>query len=258
LESYAASNGIDLDNLDIEFRGNSAVVTGDVYSDEDKKKLAAYIRQMSQQFNVQVSENLTVVDEDDEDDDDDDDDDDDYEEDEDQEYVVQRGDSFWKIAEEFYGDGTKHKIISEYNNKQNLHPGDVLQIPSLRSYIGGEKLQVMLTSIGYNIGGIDGVVGAKTTAALRQFQGDTDLKKTGNLDDDTKDALRGAFYDVEKLDGRCLQIILRDLGYKPGSIDGVVGSKTQAALREFQDDNDLRSTGKLDADTIGALVEAYA
>lgn len=33
-----------------------------------------------------------------------------------------------------------------------------------------------------------------------------------------------------------LQYMLQDLGYNPGTVDGIYGSKTEAAVRQFQTD----------------------
>ena len=51
-------------------------------------------------------------------------------------------------------------------------------------------------------------------------------------------------YIVEKV-----QRILTQKGYKPGKIDGVWGSKTEAAVRAFQKDHRLTVTGRLDERT---------
>jgi hypothetical protein len=45
------------------------------------------------------------------------------------------------------------------------------------------------------------------------------------------------------------------LGYKPGIADGIMGAKTQKAIINFQKNNNLPSTGKLDSDTRDALFE---
>jgi lipoprotein-anchoring transpeptidase ErfK/SrfK len=50
------------------------------------------------------------------------------------------------------------------------------------------------------------------------------------------------------------QIALARLAISSGSIDGVSGSQTRAALLAFQQKNDLPPTGQLDAATKGALV----
>jgi peptidoglycan hydrolase-like protein with peptidoglycan-binding domain len=52
------------------------------------------------------------------------------------------------------------------------------------------------------------------------------------------------------------QIALRDAGYDPGRIDGVMGSKTQAALRKFQASQGLPQTGRLDTNTRQELLAA--
>lgn len=51
-----------------------------------------------------------------------------------------------------------------------------------------------------------------------------------------------------------VQSKLRDDGYyKQGSVDGVWGSGTEAAVRSFQKDHNLDSNGQLDVPTIQAL-----
>lgn len=48
------------------------------------------------------------------------------------EYVVRKGDSFWKIASEQLGSGTKYKELAEYNGMSTnaiIHTGDILKIP---------------------------------------------------------------------------------------------------------------------------------
>ena len=51
-------------------------------------------------------------------------------------------------------------------------------------------------------------------------------------------------YDVYRV-----QIKLKELGYDPGSTDGIWGKKTTAALEHFQQDNGLPVTGQLDEQT---------
>ena len=55
---------------------------------------------------------------------------------------------------------------------------------------------------------------------------------------------------------RDAQIALRDAGYEPGRIDGVMGPKTQAAIREFQASHGLPQTGMLDESTQQRLFAA--
>lgn len=52
------------------------------------------------------------------------------------------------------------------------------------------------------------------------------------------------------------QQTLRDKGYYPGPIDGILGSRTRVALRQYQKDENLPVTGRLDADTAQKVEEA--
>src|SRR5919109_2901426 len=45
------------------------------------------------------------------------------------------------------------------------------------------------------------------------------------------------------------QMALRNAGFDPGGIDGMMGPKTRAALRDFQASHGLPQTGRLDATT---------
>ena len=42
---------------------------------------------------------------------------------------------------------------------------------------------------------------------------------------------------------------LRELGYNPGPVDGIMGPRTRQALRQYQWDNNLATTGRLNAET---------
>jgi peptidoglycan hydrolase-like protein with peptidoglycan-binding domain len=56
---------------------------------------------------------------------------------------------------------------------------------------------------------------------------------------------------------RAAQQALKDKGMDPGTVDGMMGPKTQAALREYQKKEGLKETGRLDAETMAKLgVEA--
>jgi hypothetical protein len=50
-----------------------------------------------------------------------------------------------------------------------------------------------------------------------------------------------------------VQVALRDWGYDPGPIDGVLGSRTRAALSAFQADNGLLVTSTVDRPTLRTL-----
>lgn len=50
-----------------------------------------------------------------------------------------------------------------------------------------------------------------------------------------------------------LQESLSERGYDVGPVDGLVGPRTQAALRQFQQDEGLDASGEIDAQTLTAL-----
>jgi len=52
---------------------------------------------------------------------------------------------------------------------------------------------------------------------------------------------------------RAIQQALKDQGHDPGEIDGKMGPKTQAAVRDYQQKQGLKATGQLDAETSAKL-----
>jgi len=51
-------------------------------------------------------------------------------------YTIEEGDTLWKIAEKFYGDGAKYKHIVDANlevikNEDLIYPGQTIRIPNL-------------------------------------------------------------------------------------------------------------------------------
>ena len=82
------------------------------------------------------------------------------------------------------------------------------------------------------------------------------MTASGKVDSDTSYYLRSAFGQIEELDGIELQFVLNDIGYNL-AIDGVVGSRTIAAIKEFQNDNSLDDSGEVDEDTLAALVSYF-
>ena len=52
---------------------------------------------------------------------------------------------------------------------------------------------------------------------------------------------------------KAAQQALKDKGHDPGGVDGKMGPKTQAALRDFQNAQGIQATGHLDAKTMQSL-----
>jgi peptidoglycan hydrolase-like protein with peptidoglycan-binding domain len=56
---------------------------------------------------------------------------------------------------------------------------------------------------------------------------------------------------------KAIQQALKDKGHDPGTVDGVMGSKTRSALRDFQKKEGIKDTGRPDRETMSKLgVEA--
>ena len=62
---------------------------------------------------------------------------------------------------------------------------------------------------------------------------------------------QGAQQDQETI--KQAQEKLSSLGHDAGPVDGIVGPKTQAAVKEFQESKGLQASGQLDSQTLAAL-----
>jgi peptidoglycan hydrolase-like protein with peptidoglycan-binding domain len=67
------------------------------------------------------------------------------------------------------------------------------------------------------------------------------------------DKMRGAAGRMSSTEVKSIQQALKDKGHDPGTIDGVMGPKTHAALREFQKAEGLQPTGRPTQETLAKL-----
>ena len=123
-------------------------------------------------------------------------------------------------------------------------------------------LQQKLKALGYLTGSADGSYGAGTVKAVEAFQKDNGLEATGRVDEDTMAALnakdipartsftRGDIGD----DVKALQEKLKTLGFLEDEADGNFGSKTEQAIRRFQQARSLTVTSKADAETVKQIL----
>ena len=117
-----------------------------------------------------------------------------------------------------------------------------------------KEIQQKLTSFGFSTKGIDGVFGSNTDNAVRQFQKSRGLKVDGIVSTETRNALgkttttkptspstsaslnkSGTLKKGSK--GAAvieLQRLLTEKGYNTKGVDGVFGSNTDQAVRQFQ------------------------
>lgn len=131
-----------------------------------------------------------------------------------------------------------------------------------------KTLQEKLNAKGFNSGNVDGIFGAKTYAAVTAFQKANSLGVDGIVGKLTWAKL----YDATPVNVtpvttqpmlrtgsrgdavRKLQELLNALGYDCGSVDGIFGSKTYAAVLAFQKANGLVADGIVGSLTWGKLV----
>lgn len=145
-----------------------------------------------------------------------------------------------------------------------------------------KDVQSMLSTRGYDVGKLDGVMGPRTEAAIKQFQKDKGLKVDGKFGPKTRAAMEASSYSIplpvetlsigdidvtttsdaltvsgnikkskeEKLD---VQKALLELGYDVGAIDGIIGTKTRAAIRQFQKDQSLKADAIVGENTAAAM-----
>ena len=115
-------------------------------------------------------------------------------------------------------------------------------------------------------GGVDGIFGAGTEAALKQFQQKAGISSSGSVDYATALALGlekssdlGLSQGVRSDAVKSMQQKLIAAGIAVhGGADGIFGPSTKAALESFQKAKGLPVTGTVDAATAGALAGVTA
>jgi peptidoglycan hydrolase-like protein with peptidoglycan-binding domain len=158
-------------------------------------------------------------------------------------------------------------------------PATAQQTPDNLSPATIRMLQHSLMQGGYAVDAADGVWGAKTVAALREFQRVKGLQVTGRADPQTMAALgvsangvtqppgmrqAGAAdklppvrartpADLDRTTIRAIQQALERQGLKVGAADGVWGERTTSAIGNFQRARGMPASGVPDAHTLAAL-----
>jgi len=97
-----------------------------------------------------------------------------------------------------------------------------------------KQVQIAMQQLGFYKGAIDGVYGAKTTAAVKAFQTSVGLTPDGVAGPKTIAAYEAAIKGDSSV--ATLQQELKNLGYYHGAIDGVYGPSTTAAVKALQID----------------------
>ena len=120
------------------------------------------------------------------------------------------------------------------------------------------NLQGKLTLLGFYSGPIDGIYDDDVIAALAAFQTSVGLPATGQYDQATDDALRAKLGSGAATISQAtadLQLMLTQLGYYRGPIDGKYSQAVIDAVKKLQADLGVPQTGVVDAATLKAAYE---
>lgn len=124
LQEHISEDNPGIAGLEVEVQGDTAVIKGEAESPGALEKAVLMAGNALGISNVEAGE-LTVAGGEGAD----------GEAGETQYYEIQKGDSLWKIAKEFYGDGNKHTAIFEANREvikdpDLIFPGQKIRIPA--------------------------------------------------------------------------------------------------------------------------------
>ena len=144
---------------------------------------------------------------------------------------------------ETVSEGSKPKEVKR--TEKTVAETDVTQV---------RKCQEKLIEMGYLKDKADGILGLKTAAALQAYQKDQGLPETGILDEETQEAMnreaKGEYRRGDRGDGvKRYQRRLAKAGYLTENPDGIFGAAMEGAVKDFQKDNDIPVTGRIDGKT---------
>ncbi len=147
--------------------------------------------------------------------------------------------------------------------------------PLIRSGFTGEsvsQLQTRLQDLGYYTGTVDGQFGPATNAAVVLFQEQNGLTPDGVVGESTRLALysdsarritltpvpAASPTPADTTSIAAIQQRLQDLGYYTGTVDGLTGPATKAAITLFQQQHGLTADGIYGPNTAAVLFSVQA
>lgn len=143
-----------------------------------------------------------------------------------------------------------------YIPRDNLNNYPLLRSGSQGNFV--YLLQFILNQYGYNLS-VDGIFGSNTLNAVRDFQRNNSLSVDGLVGTNTWRTLLNLYpYPLLREGDRgayvtFLQQLLESNLYPVGGIDGIFGSRTLSAVRNFQSANGLTVDGLVGNNTWNAL-----
>lgn len=122
------------------------------------------------------------------------------------------------------------------------------------------QLQLVMTSLGYYSGPVDGVYGSQTAAAVTSMQKALGVTADGIFGAETYVALKANAKTAAEATSIvvAIQTTLKKYGYYSGPIDGDYGSATIAAVKKLQTDLGVTADGRIGPETITAFNKAVA
>ncbi|MFH1338926.1 MAG: peptidoglycan-binding protein [Candidatus Omnitrophota bacterium] len=142
---------------------------------------------------------------------------------------------------------------------------EAMQEKEILGYVKGynprvKEIQTVLKEAGFDPGVIDGTMNKQTRKAIKDFQRAKKLKETGFIDAATRPKLE--IYLVEKTKSKPdinveeikkrlksphwikkIQAALKNSGFDPGGLDGIMNADTKKAIRAFQKSKGLTADG---------------
>lgn len=187
------------------------------------------------------------------------------------------------------GDQPSQDVLSDARMSQTPRPDEVQSEVNSETI---RQVQQRLNELNYEAGPVDGQMGPQTRGALRDFQAARGLAQTGRLNASTLNALdieAGAAAEhgmqtarseeqtrsearqpheqagvqragqqqfqtaLSPEEIRQVQQKLNESGFDAGQVDGIMGPRTEAAIKNFQESNAIEATGSLNQKTLDEL-----
>jgi peptidoglycan hydrolase-like protein with peptidoglycan-binding domain len=122
------------------------------------------------------------------------------------------------------------------------------------------QLQLVMASLGYYSGPIDGVYEAETTAAVKSMQQALGVTADGIFGAETYVALKANAKTAAAATSIVvsIQTTLKRYGYYSGPIDGVYGTDTTNAVKQLQTHLGVTADGRVGPETVAAFNKAVA
>lgn len=129
----------------------------------------------------------------------------------------------------------------------------------MRRMLSTREAQIQLKFMGYAVGTIDGINGAKTRAAVVAFQRGHKLYADGVVGKNTSASILANYNWHWKHDSRNLLIqrVLKYFGYYGGRLDGIIGNQSKSAIKSFQSQHKLTADGIVGNLTWNSLVYTF-